>query len=65
MLAMIAEISPIAATAEVVCACTRSQYGYGSAVAVILFIISFVIAIVYQRYVLRRDTEGALTRRVG
>lgn len=44
---------------------TRSQYGYGSAVAVILFIISFVIAIVYQRYVLRRDTEGALTRRVG
>lgn len=44
---------------------TRSQYGYGSAVAVILFIISFAIAIVYQRVVLRRDTEGALTRRVG
>ncbi|RZU66360.1 carbohydrate ABC transporter membrane protein 1 (CUT1 family) [Microterricola gilva] len=44
---------------------TRSQYGYGSAVAVILFIISFAIAIVYQRFVLRRDTEGALTRRVG
>ncbi|WP_277956156.1 carbohydrate ABC transporter permease [Agromyces atrinae] len=44
---------------------TRSQYGYGSAVAVILFIISFVIAIAYQRFVLRRDTEGALTRRAG
>ena len=44
---------------------TRSQYGYGSAVAVILFFISFAIAIVYQRFVLRRDTEGALTRRVG
>jgi raffinose/stachyose/melibiose transport system permease protein len=43
----------------------RSQFGYGSAIAVILFAISFVAAIIYQRFVLRRDTEGALTGRVG
>jgi raffinose/stachyose/melibiose transport system permease protein len=43
----------------------RSQFGYGSAVAVILFVISFIAASLYQRFVLRRDTEGALTRRVG
>jgi len=42
----------------------RSQFGYGSAVAVILFTVSFVAAFVYQRFVLRRDTEGALTGRV-
>lgn len=43
----------------------RYQFGYGSAVAVILFAISFVVALAYQRFVLRRDTEGALTRMVG
>jgi raffinose/stachyose/melibiose transport system permease protein len=43
----------------------RSQFGYGSAIAVILFAVSFVAALFYQRYVLRRDVEGALTRRVG
>jgi multiple sugar transport system permease protein/raffinose/stachyose/melibiose transport system permease protein len=37
------------------------NYGYGNAVAVVLFVISLVIALVYQRYVLRRDTEGAIT----
>ncbi|MGM7697654.1 carbohydrate ABC transporter permease [Microbacterium sp. A84] len=37
------------------------NYGYGNAVAVMLFLISLVIALVYQRFVLRRDTEGALT----
>jgi len=40
----------------------RYQFGYGSAAAVILFAISLVFAIAYQRYVLRRDIEGALTR---
>ncbi|MCT2581802.1 sugar ABC transporter permease [Actinophytocola sp. S1-96] len=40
------------------------EYGYGSAVAVVIFLISLVIALVYQRYVLRRDTEGALTEGV-
>jgi multiple sugar transport system permease protein/raffinose/stachyose/melibiose transport system permease protein len=37
------------------------NYGYGNAVAVVLFLISLVIALIYQRFVLRRDTEGALT----
>ena len=37
------------------------NYGFGNAVAVVLFLISLVIALVYQRFVLRRDTEGALT----
>jgi raffinose/stachyose/melibiose transport system permease protein len=37
------------------------NYGYGNAVAVVLFLISLVIALLYQRFVLRRDTEGALT----
>ena len=40
----------------------RSQIGYGSAVAVILFVVSLVIALLYQRYVLRRDMRGAITR---
>jgi raffinose/stachyose/melibiose transport system permease protein len=40
----------------------RYQFGYGCAVAVILFGISFACALVYQRFVLRRDTAGALTR---
>ena len=43
----------------------RSQFGYGSAVVMILFFISFVVALVYQRFVLRRDTEGAMTRMAG
>jgi raffinose/stachyose/melibiose transport system permease protein len=43
----------------------RSQVGYGSAAAVLLFVISFAFALLYQRFVLKRDTEGALTRRVG
>jgi ABC-type sugar transport system permease subunit len=36
-------------------------YGYGNAVAVVLFFISLVVALIYQRFVLRRDTQGALT----
>jgi len=39
------------------------NYGFGNAVAVVLFLISLVIALTYQRFVLRRDTEGALTER--
>lgn len=35
--------------------------GYGSAVAVILFVISLVVALVFQRTVMRRDLAGALT----
>jgi multiple sugar transport system permease protein/raffinose/stachyose/melibiose transport system permease protein len=37
------------------------NFGYGSAVAVVLFLISLVIALIYQRFVLRRDTAGAIT----
>ncbi|MFG6493307.1 carbohydrate ABC transporter permease [Microbacterium sp. P03] len=37
------------------------SYGYGNAVAVVLFLISLIVALVYQRFVLRRDTAGALT----
>lgn len=39
----------------------RYQFGYGSAVAVILFGIAFVSSLAYQHFVLRRDVEGALT----
>ncbi|MDG4787933.1 sugar ABC transporter permease [Micromonospora sp. WMMD1102] len=37
------------------------EYGYGNAVAVVLFFVSLVAALVYQRFVLRRDTDGAIT----
>lgn len=37
------------------------QPGYGSAIAVILFLISLVVALVYQRLALHRDLRGALT----
>ncbi len=40
------------------------EFGYGSAVAVVLFVICFVFALLYQRFALRRDTAGALTRMV-
>ena len=37
------------------------RYGYGNAVAVVLFLISLAIGLLYQRFILSRDTEGALT----
>lgn len=40
------------------------EWGYGNAVAVILFAISFLAALLFQRFVLRRDIEGAQTRGV-
>lgn len=43
----------------------RYQFGFGSAVTVILFAICFVFALFYQRFALRRDTQGALTRMAG
>ena len=39
----------------------RTQLGYGSAAAVILFLLAFGVALAYQRFVMRRDVEGALT----
>jgi len=42
----------------------QREWGYGNAVAVILFVISFVAALLYQRFFLRRDLDGGLSRRV-
>jgi multiple sugar transport system permease protein/raffinose/stachyose/melibiose transport system permease protein len=40
----------------------RTQlYGYGNAVAVVLFVISLLVAVLYQRLVLSRDIAGAVT----
>lgn len=38
-------------------------WGYGNAVAVILFVISFIAALLFQRFLLRRDIAGAVTGR--
>ncbi|HEX6523140.1 MAG TPA: sugar ABC transporter permease [Streptosporangiaceae bacterium] len=43
----------------------RTQFGYGATVSVVLFAVSFVFALAYQRFALRRDTAGAVTRAVG
>lgn len=43
----------------------RTQLGYGSAAAVILFLLALVLALAYQRFVMRRDVEGALTNAAG
>ena len=40
------------------------NYGYGNAVAVIMFLISLIVALLYQRIVLRRDMRGAVTQGV-
>jgi len=42
-----------------------SQMGYGSALAVILFLFGLVVALAYQRFVLRRDVDGAITSFMG
>ncbi|WP_435880285.1 carbohydrate ABC transporter permease [Streptomyces zaomyceticus] len=39
----------------------RYQVGYASAISVVLFMISLVFSLFYQRYVLRRDLTGAVT----
>ena len=39
------------------------NYGYGNAVAVVMFVISLTIALIYQRFILRRDTASPLTDR--
>jgi raffinose/stachyose/melibiose transport system permease protein len=38
-----------------------ASYGYGNAVAVVMFIISLIIALLYQRFLLRRDAQSAVT----
>lgn len=42
---------------------TSHLWGLGNAVAVILFIISFVVALLSWRFLLRRDGDGALTQK--
>ncbi|MFE9855391.1 carbohydrate ABC transporter permease [Streptomyces sp. NPDC005780] len=37
------------------------NFGYGSAIAVVMFLISLIVALIYQRFVLRRDLQGAVT----
>ncbi|WP_328807926.1 carbohydrate ABC transporter permease [Nonomuraea antri] len=39
----------------------RSQVGYASAISVVMFVLSLVFALGYQRFVMRRDLEGATT----
>ncbi|MEV5896609.1 carbohydrate ABC transporter permease [Nonomuraea fuscirosea] len=39
----------------------RSQVGYASAISVVMFGLSLVFALLYQRFVMRRDLEGATT----
>jgi raffinose/stachyose/melibiose transport system permease protein len=41
------------------------EFGYGSAVAVILFVVCFAFALLYQRFAMRRDTAGAVTAMAG
>jgi raffinose/stachyose/melibiose transport system permease protein len=39
----------------------RFEIGYASAISVVILGISVIFALFYQRYVMRRDTEGAVT----
>ncbi|NUP03894.1 MAG: sugar ABC transporter permease [Nonomuraea sp.] len=39
----------------------RSQVGYANAISVVMFALSLIFALVYQRVVMRRDLEGAST----
>jgi raffinose/stachyose/melibiose transport system permease protein len=41
----------------------RFEVGYASAISIAMFVLSLVFALLYQRYVLRRDLEGAVTSR--
>ena len=41
------------------------EFGYGTAIAVILFVFCLVFSLLYQRFALRRDTAGALTQAIG
>jgi raffinose/stachyose/melibiose transport system permease protein len=43
----------------------RYQMGYANAISVVMFLLSFVFALFYQRYVMRRDVAGAVTARGG
>ncbi len=42
----------------------NQAFSYGTAIAIIMFVFCLAFSLVYQRYALRRDTAGALTRAV-
>ncbi|WFE21565.1 sugar ABC transporter permease [Solwaraspora sp. WMMD937] len=39
----------------------RFEVGYASAISIAMFLISLTFAVLYQRFILRRDLEGAMT----
>jgi raffinose/stachyose/melibiose transport system permease protein len=39
----------------------RNDFGYGSAISVLMFLIAMVFALLYVQFVMRRDIEGAVT----
>ncbi|HEU4544275.1 MAG TPA: sugar ABC transporter permease [Jiangellaceae bacterium] len=39
----------------------RAEFGYGSAISVLMFVLAMVFALGYVRFVMRRDIEGAVT----
>ena len=41
------------------------RIGYATSVAVILFFICFVVSLLYQIFVLRRDVRGGVSRMAG
>ncbi|HCU48429.1 MAG TPA: sugar ABC transporter permease [Micromonosporaceae bacterium] len=41
----------------------RFEVGYANAISIVMFLLSLIFALFYQRFVLRRDTEGAITTR--
>jgi len=43
----------------------RFEIGYASSISVVILVISLIFGIFYQRYVLRRDTAGAVTNMRG
>jgi raffinose/stachyose/melibiose transport system permease protein len=40
----------------------RYEVGYASAISFVMFLLSLIFALGYQRWVMRRDVEGAVTR---
>ncbi len=42
----------------------NQAFSYGTAIAIIMFVFCFAFSLIYQRYALRRDTAGAVTRAV-
>ncbi|WP_199044281.1 carbohydrate ABC transporter permease [Glycomyces salinus] len=43
----------------------RNQVGYASALSIVMFLLSLIFALFYQRFVLKRDLQGAITGNAG